>query len=135
MQFQAGQKALLRADECLIQGNKHFEFPWTGSFDFKAVTASTTTLDQPEHWRLLSNTFHFNKLRSYQPRPGDVGPPEPPPLPALIQEGQAWYEVDRVVKHSWKGRRQPNGQRQLHYMVLFKWFSDSYNVWRPATLL
>ena len=135
VQIQIGQKVWLRADECPIPGNKHFKFPWTGPFDVKAVTASTATLDLPEHWRLLSNTFHFNKLRPYQPRPGDVGPPEPPPPPALIQEGQAWYEVDRVVKHSWRGRRQPNGQRQLHYMVRFKGFSDAYNVWRPATLL
>ncbi len=53
----------------------------------------------------------------------------------VIQESQAWYEVDRLVKHSWKGRSQPNGQRQLHYMVLFKGFLDAYNVWCPVTLL
>ena len=101
---------------------------WTGPFDLKAVIASTATLDLPEHWRLLSNTFHVYKLRPYQPRPGDLGPPDPPPPPALIQEGQSWYEVDLVVKHSWRGRRHPNGQRQLHYMVLFKGYSDAYNV-------
>jgi hypothetical protein len=100
-----------------------------------AVTPSTATLELPEHWRLLSSTFHFDKLRPFRPRPAAVGPPEPPPPPALIQDGQSWYEVDRVVKHAWRGRRQPDGQRPLHYMVRFKGYSDAYNVWRPATLL
>ncbi len=53
----------------------------------------------------------------------------------LIQDGQSWYEVDCVVKHAWRGRRQRGGQRQLHYLVQFKGYSDAYNVWRPAALL
>ncbi len=76
VQVQVGQKAWLCADECPIQVNKHFKFPWTGPFDVKAVTGSTAKLNLHEHWRLLSNTFHFNQLLPYQPRPGDVDPPD-----------------------------------------------------------
>jgi hypothetical protein len=133
--FQVGGQAWLRADECPIPGDKHFKLPWTGPFTIVAVTPSTATLDLPEHWRLLSSTFHFDKLRPFRPRLDAVGPPVPPPPPALIQDGQSWYEVDRVVKHEWRGRRQRDGQRQLHYLVRFKGYSDAYNVWRPAALL
>ena len=133
--FQVGQSAWLRSDECPIPGDKHFKLPWTGPFVITAVTASTATLDIPEHWRLLSNTFHFDKLRPVKPRPVDMGPSVPAPLPALIHDGQSWYEVDRIVKHAWRGRKHANGQRPLHYLVKFKGYSDAYNVWRPASLL
>lgn len=135
VQFRVGEQAWLRADECPIPGNKHFKFPWTGPFTIVAVTPSTATLDLPEHWRLLSSTFHFDKLRPFRPRPDSVGAALPPPPPALIQDGQAWYEVERIVKHAWRGRRQRDGQRQLHYLVKFKDYSDAYNVWRRADLL
>ena len=135
VQFRVGEQAWLRSTECPIPGDKHFKFPWTGPFPIVAVTPSTATLALPEHWRLLSSTFHFDKLRPFRPRPESVGPPEHPPPPALLQDGQSWYEVDRIVKHGWRGRRQPNGQRHLHYRVRFKGYSDAYNVWRPATLL
>jgi hypothetical protein len=29
--------------------------------------------------------------------------------------------------------RQPDGQRKLHFLVLFEGYSDNYYVWRPAT--
>ena len=135
VQFVVGEQAWLRAEECPIPGDKHFKFPWTGPFTILAVTPSTATLDLPEHWRLLSSTFHFDKLRPFRPRPADLGPPVPPPPPVLLQDGQSWYEVDRIVKHAWRGRRQSNGQRQLHYLVRFKGYSDAYSVWRPASLL
>jgi hypothetical protein len=135
VQFQVGQEAWLKSDECPIPGNKHFKLPWTGPFRIIAVTPSTATLDVPEHWRLLSNTFHFNKLSPCRPRPVELGRDPPPPPPVLIQDGQSWYEVDRVVNHAWRGRRQRDGQRQLYYWVRFKGYSDAYNVWRPATLL
>ena len=32
-------------------------------------------------------------------------------------------------------RCQRDGQRQLHYLVLFKGYLDAYNGWRPAALL
>ena len=89
----------------------------------------------PEHWRKLSSTFHFDKLRPFRPRLEAVGPPVPPPPPVLTQDGLSWYDVDRIVKHAWRGRRQRDGQRQLHYLVRFKGYSDAYNVWRPAALL
>jgi hypothetical protein len=137
VQFQVGQKAWLKVDECSIHGNKHFKIPWTGQFPILAVTPSTATLDIPEHWRLLSNTFHFDKLLPARQRPAEVAPPDvsPPAPPVLIQDGQSWYEVDEVVKHAWRGRRQQERQLQLHYLVRFKGSSDAYDVWRPATLL
>ncbi len=58
--FEVGQAAWLRSDECPIPGDKHFKLPWTGPFVITAVTASTATLDLPEHWRLLSNTFQVS---------------------------------------------------------------------------
>lgn len=135
VQFRVGDQAWLRSDECPIPGNKHFKFPWTGPFTILAVTPSTATLELPEHWRLLSSTFHFDKLRPFRPRPEAVGASLPPPPPALIQDGQAWYEVERIVNHATRGRRQRDGHRPMHYMVRFKGYSDAYNVWRPASLL
>jgi hypothetical protein len=125
--FQVDVHAWLRADECPIPGDKHFKLPWTGPFTILAATPSNATLDLPEHWRLLSSTSHFNKLCPFRPRLEAVGPPVPRPPPVLIQDGQSWYEVDRVVKNAWRGRSQRDGQRQLH--------SDADNVWRPAALL
>jgi transposase InsO family protein len=135
VQFRVGDQAWLRAEECPIPGNKHFKYPWTGPFTILAVTPSTATLELPEHWRLLSSTFHFDKLRPFRPRPAAVGPSIQPPPPALIQDGQAWYEVERIVKHGARGRRQRDGHRPMHYMVRFKGYSDAYNVWRPASTL
>ena len=89
--FRVGEQAWLRSTECPIPSNKHFKFPWTGPFPIVAVTLSTATLELLEHWRLLSSTFHFDKLRPFRPRPEAVEPPEPPPTPALIQDGQSWY--------------------------------------------
>ena len=59
--FQVGGQAWLRADESPIPGDSdnHFKLQWTGPFTILAVTPSTATLDLPEHWRLLSSTFHF----------------------------------------------------------------------------
>ena len=96
--FRVGEQAWLRADECPIPGEKHFKFPWTGPFPIVAVTPSTATLDLPEHWRLLSSTFHFDKLRPFRPRPAEFGLPVPPPPPALIQD-----------KHAWRGRHERDG--------------------------
>jgi hypothetical protein len=135
VQFRVGDQAWLRSDECPIPGNKHFKYPWTGPFTILAVTPSTATLELPEHWRLLSSTFHFDKLRPFRPRPDIVGASSPPPPPALIQDGQAWYEVERIVKHEARGRRQRDGHRAMHYMIRFKGYSDAYNVWRSASVL
>ena len=38
-------------------------------------------------------------------------------------------------KPAWRGRHQRDGQRQLHYLVRLKGYSDAYNVWRPVTIL
>jgi hypothetical protein len=59
LDWHASEQAWLRAEECPIPGDKHFKFPWTGPFTNLAVTPSTATLELPNHWRLLSSTFHF----------------------------------------------------------------------------
>ena len=135
IRFQVGNEAWLRSNHCPIPGNKHFRLPWTGPFRITAVTPSTATLDLPEHWRLLSHTFHFDKLSPYRVRPPEIGPTAVPPPPVLLQDGTLWYEVDRVVAHAWRGRKRPDGRRTLHYWVRFKGYSDAYNLSRPCSLL
>ena len=70
--------AYLSAEVTPTPGDKHFRCRWDGPFPVLAVTASTATLELPEHWQVASNTFHVDKLKKYIPR---AGIPPPPPRP------------------------------------------------------
>ena len=132
--FVVGGKAWLRTSICPIPGDKHFQLPWSGPFPITVVTASTATLDLPEHWR-MATTFHFDKLAPHQPRPPSMGPSVDPPPPVILPDGSSWLEADRVVKHAWRGRKDRLGRRQLYYLVKYKGFSDAYSRWHPSAQL
>ena len=62
---------------CCLNARKQ-TFPVDRAVPIVAATQSTATLELPEHWRLMSSTFHFDELRPFRPRPEAVGPQEPP---------------------------------------------------------
>jgi len=134
VQFRVGASAWVRSEMCPIPGDKHFLLPWAGPFPILAVSPSTATLDIPEHWR-TAKTFHFDKLALYRPRPPEVGPSLDPPQPVLLPDGTSWYEVESVVRHAWRGRRNSLGQRKLYYLVKFKGYSAAFNAWHSAESL
>ena len=59
-----GDFAYLLAEVIPTPGDKRFRCKWDGPFPALAVTASTATLELPEHWQVASNTFHVDKLKS-----------------------------------------------------------------------
>jgi hypothetical protein len=113
-----------------IPGREHFNLSSRHSgrpFTILAVTPPSPT-PLPQRWRLLSSTTstsHFDnsgfsrggragpiQVRRPPPGPGRWPPvwklrgrrsrPRPPSPPVLIQDGQSWYEVERVVKYAWR---------------------------------
>ena len=135
LQFHVGGFAWLRSEECPIPGDKHFRLPWAGPYKVVAVTPSTATLELPEHWRLLSNTFHFNKLLPFREslaRRAAVGPRSG----VMISLENGPQEVERLLRQRWVGRRSPTtGQRRCQYWVKWYGLPAGFNSWVEAHTL
>ena len=124
-----GDFAYLSAEVTPTPGDKHFRCKWDGPFPVLAVTASTATLELPEHWQVASNTFHVDKLKKHIPRDGT---PPPPPRPRRFcnRPAHALGTISRISHHGRSGRRQPDGRRQiLRYFVHWKGLPPAYGEW------
>ena len=133
--FQVGGYAWLKSDECPIPGDKHFRLPWAGPYKVVALTPSTATLELPEHWRLLSNTFHFQKLLPFRERLGQIpAPKRHSGVMVPCENGQ--QEVEKLLRQRWVGRRShETGQRNCQYWVKWSGLPAGFNSWVDARVL
>jgi hypothetical protein len=68
--------------------------------------------------------FHASLLTPYVETPAH-GPNFTMPPPDII-EGEAEYEVERIIKHRQFGRT-----KKRHYLIKWKGYPDSDNTWEP----
>jgi hypothetical protein len=129
-----GDWAYVNADITPIPGNSHFRVKYAGPFLVKAVSASTATLDIPEHWQLSTNTFHVDKLKRHVRRDGAPLPPRPRRFANRLPTSAG--EVARVSAHRRTGRVGPDGRRNdLQFFVHWKGLPVAYGEWLSDSAL
>ena len=124
-----GDFAYLSSEITPTPGEKHFKCKWDGPFPVKAVSASTATLELPEHWQLSSNTFHLDTIKKYIPRDGAPLPPQRPRR-FCNRSPPSLGTIARISHHGRTGRVQADGRRQiLRYFVHWEGLPPAYGEW------
>jgi hypothetical protein len=95
-----------------------------GPFKVIAVISPVAyRLALPLRWQ-IHDVFHASLLTPYT-ETSVHGPNFAMPPPDII-EGEAEYEVERIIKHRQFGRTQ-----KRHYLIKWKGYPDSDNTWEP----
>ena len=84
-------------------------------------------LELPPQWK-IHPVFHASLLTSYLETSAH-GPNYTRPPPDLV-EGEAEWEVERILAHRYHGR-----QKKLQYLVKWLGYPESDNTWEPAANL
>jgi hypothetical protein len=97
---------------------------WVGPFEIvKRVGKLAYELKLPRSWR-IHDVFHVGRLQAYR-SDGSVQPP--PPMELL--DGEAEYEVERVLQH----KDVKCGKKiRTEYLVGWRGSSAEHNTWEPA---
>ena len=128
-QYNVGDWAFLASTETPVPGENHFQCKWTGPFPILATTTSTVTLELPEHWQLLSNTFHVDKVKPYVPRAG-AEPPPARPRQFKRRPPDNLGTIARISQHRRTGRILKDGRRaNLQYFVHWQGLPIAYGEW------
>jgi len=122
--FKKGQLVWLKAKNLKLRYNKKILTKLDGPFKIlEALGPVNYRLKLPQHWK-MRNTFHASLLTPYTENE-IYGPAHPRP-PADIIEGEAEWEVDRILKH----RRGKGGTK---YHVLWKGYGIDEASWQPES--
>ncbi len=81
-------------------------------------------LELPANWK-IHDMFHASLLTPYHETPAH-GPNFTRPPPDLI-DGEDEYEVEQIITHQQFGRL-----RRLQYLIKWKGYPESDNIWEPA---
>ena len=121
--FKLGQKVWLNGRNIKLGYNKKITTKHEGPFKIIEILGPVNyRLKLPDKWR-LHNNFHACLLTPY--KENDVhGPNFPQPPPDII-DGEAEYEVERIISH--------RGHVNRHYQVKWRGYDDLS--WEPAANL
>ena len=104
---------------------------WIGPFRVdKAVGPVAYWLDLPANMR-MHKVFHVSLLKPYR----TDGRVQPPPVPAELEDGSEWFQVERVCMH--RERTVGRKRKSVHsiYLIIWLGYGDAHNSWEPEANL
>src|SRR6266481_3394998 len=125
-QYKSGQQVWLDVTHLKLPHQKAKLTPKRlGPFKIiKEISPVAYRLALPANWR-IHDIFHASLLNPYHETKAH-GPNFTRPPPDLI-EGEEEYEVEQIVAHRTFGRSQ-----RLQYLIKWKGYPESDNLWEPA---
>jgi hypothetical protein len=127
--YKVGDYALLSTKDLSLAYPTKFTPKYLGPFKVLEVrpTGNAVVLELPPTMSRLDPTFSTHRLRPYKARDPSIGPPDPvPPPPAFTQDGQAFFEIERIVaERPCKYRRQST----VKYLVRWKGYAPEHDTW------
>lgn len=120
-EFDVGQKVLLdNADLAINRPSRKLAERRSGPFEIlERVGTHAYRLQLPKQWKNVHPVFHVSKLDLYHEDPDNPNFPSPPPD---IVEGEAEWEVEKILDAKFTNRR-------LMYLVKWLGWPDSENSW------
>lgn len=134
--FKVGDRVLLSTDGLQLRGfNSKLSSIYVGPFEVTAVVnANAYTLQLPPQLQALHPTFNITKLKPYhatneQRFPGRPLPYDrPPPEAQTDSNGDALFEVERIIAQRKRGKR-------LEYLVAWRGYPPEEYTWEPLSSL
>ncbi len=135
--FQVGDQVLLSTEHLQLKGadrrTPKFSHKYIGPFKVKrVVNRNAYELELPPQLQLLHSTFNIDRLKPYKDGsaafPSRPPPDSRPPPEAILDNGAAVFEVERILAKRGSGNR-------TQYLVLWKGYPLWEATWEPRSSL